>query len=76
MKDLETFDLYGSPAINDNDVDGTKHSHKDGDPCHRCDSTNTEISSDSVGGTDGECYWIFLECKDCKLCCVFGGGRS
>ncbi len=43
---------------------------KDGDNCEYCNSTNTEIQSDSNTGA----YWIYLECNNCGHQEVFGGG--
>ena len=68
MNKLETFDMYGIESINcDN------HKHKDGDKCHRCGSTNTKIETDCVPGM---MYWIWLQCKDCKLGMIFAGGAE
>ena len=65
---IETFNMYGVESINcDN------HKHEDGDKCHRCNSTNTETNSDCVTGS---MYWIWLQCKDCKLGMIFEGGRE
>ena len=71
-KNLRTFNMHGYESINDVDIDGQKHKHKDGDACHRCGSTNTDVTSDS----NDQVYWIFLQCNNCKLCCIFAGGRE
>lgn len=63
--ELKIFDLFGYESINEK-----KHDHNDKDSCHRCDSNNTKVHCDSVD----ECYWIFLKCNDCGLCCIFDGG--
>ena len=65
---METFDMYGVESINcDN------HKHQDGDKCHRCGSTNTEVNSDCVTGM---MYWIYLQCNNCKLGRIFTGGSE
>ena len=67
---METFDMYGVESIN---CPYKEHQHKDGDKCHRCESTNTEIQSDCV---TGHMYWVYLYCSDCKLGMNFDGGME
>lgn len=64
---IETFDMYGTDSVH------CGHKHDDGDKYHRCNSTNTETQTDCVTGL---MFWHWLQCNDCKLGMIFGGGSE